>query len=303
MRVNENSEQSHRVKRSLDFQLKGGNFLFRNKRQEFTVQSLADFRSQQTLPIYPHRRMATQVFLVTKGFSSHTCGIENYRLQPNSLLVIPQAYLSSLESMDSAISGFYCSFNFALFSAAQVEKLNQDFRFLFTDTQAHLRLNESVVGDLEFLIKRLIREDSKEKSDLSLIRSYLMTLLHEVNQALPKEPYKNLSRNHIITREFKELLQASQKQSYSVKEYAQELRISSNYLNRAVKSCTGKSVKQLITDALILEAKHLLNLTNLSISGVSYELGIDDAAYFSRMFKKQTGLSPLAYRRMIEKSK
>lgn len=303
MSTNGNSKQPQQAQGAYDFRPERGNFLFRNKRPEFTVQSLSDFRSEQSLPIYPHRRMATQVFLLTEGFSTHTCGIDTYELQPQSLLVIPQSYLSSLERMEPATKGFYCSFNFALFSGPQEEELKQDFAFLFTDTQAHINLNAPGAEDLTLLFNRLIREeDLKDEPDLSLIRSYLMTLLHEIKQVLPKEPNKNLSRNHVITREFKELLQASQEQWYSVKEYADQLRISSNHLNKAVKTATGKSAKQVITDALILEAKYLLHLTNFSVISISYELRMEDPAYFSRMFKKQTGHSPVEYRKMIEKS-
>ncbi|GGB42784.1 AraC family transcriptional regulator [Roseibium aquae] len=67
-------------------------------------------------------------------------------------------------------------------------------------------------------------------------------------------------------------------------------------LNRHCRMFTDKTVAQVIRDRLILEAKRLLAYSRLSVSQIAYDLGYEDPAYFSRVFRKETGLSPLDFR-------
>lgn len=69
-----------------------------------------------------------------------------------------------------------------------------------------------------------------------------------------------------------------------------------DYLNRNYKSMTGYTIIQYINKVRIDHAKELLQATDLSIGEVSYLSGLNDLYYFSKVFKKHTGLSPLQYR-------
>jgi len=66
------------------------------------------------------------------------------------------------------------------------------------------------------------------------------------------------------------------------------LNITEQKLNELTKKNTGETTQQLINDLIILEAKRLFNYENLNVKQVAYQLGFDDAHYFSRFFKKQT---------------
>ena len=68
------------------------------------------------------------------------------------------------------------------------------------------------------------------------------------------------------------------------------------YLNEAVKEVTGTSATLYIRNELILQAKRLLVYTGLAVKEVSDRLGIDDYAYFTRMFTQTTGISPTTFR-------
>lgn len=78
--------------------------------------------------------------------------------------------------------------------------------------------------------------------------------------------------------------------------YAAELGLSATHLNRLVRSVTGRPLTRLLADRLIAEAKRDLVFTNLAVQQIAARLGFQDAAYFSRFFKMQTGLSPRRYR-------
>ncbi|MDL2256864.1 helix-turn-helix transcriptional regulator, partial [Bacteroidales bacterium OttesenSCG-928-I14] len=69
-------------------------------------------------------------------------------------------------------------------------------------------------------------------------------------------------------------------------------------LNKLSISGTGKTVKQHLQDRLLLEAKKEIRLNNKSLKEIAFDLGFNEAAYFSRFFKKQTSLSPLQFRKL-----
>jgi AraC-like DNA-binding protein len=63
-----------------------------------------------------------------------------------------------------------------------------------------------------------------------------------------------------------------------------------------VKQTTGKTIRELINERTLSEAKILLKHTNKQASEIAYELGFLEAASFNRFFKKLTGITPLIFR-------
>lgn len=73
---------------------------------------------------------------------------------------------------------------------------------------------------------------------------------------------------------------------------ASELNLSPRYLSDLLKQETGKTAIELIHLFLVSEAKNLLTGTDHSVSEIAYKLGFENPPYFSRLFKKETGMSP-----------
>ncbi|MBP1991070.1 AraC family transcriptional regulator [Paenibacillus eucommiae] len=75
--------------------------------------------------------------------------------------------------------------------------------------------------------------------------------------------------------------------------------LSRSSLRRIVHQNTGYSLNEYVNRLKISEAKKLLTYTSLQIKDIAYKLGFDDAAYFSRLFKKFTGISPNKFREKL----
>ena len=84
-------------------------------------------------------------------------------------------------------------------------------------------------------------------------------------------------------------------------DYAVELGLSRNYLNRLVKAATGSSTGEWIEHARVNRSKRLLRETQLPVIDVAAAVGLDDQSYFARFFKRQTGLTPTAFRHLSRK--
>ena len=76
----------------------------------------------------------------------------------------------------------------------------------------------------------------------------------------------------------------------------QNIKLSTGHLNRICQTIAAKSPKDIVTDYCIMEAQIALTNVEKSITQVAYELSFDDPAYFSRLFKKVTGMSPKTFR-------
>ncbi|WP_326984272.1 AraC family transcriptional regulator [Chryseobacterium sp. MYb264] len=85
----------------------------------------------------------------------------------------------------------------------------------------------------------------------------------------------------------------------SVRYLSNQLNLSSRYLSDLLKQETGKTALELIHLYLMSKAKNLLKEGQLTISEISFSLGYENPAYFSKLFKKEVGSSPNEYKNNI----
>ncbi|MBP2831229.1 helix-turn-helix transcriptional regulator [Aquimarina sp. U1-2] len=86
-----------------------------------------------------------------------------------------------------------------------------------------------------------------------------------------------------------------------VAEFAKDLNVHPNHLNREIKKHYGKSTKTVIIERYLLAAKCLILQTDLTIQEICYTLDFNNPPYFGRFFKKYTGMSPLQFRKKNSK--
>ncbi|MEO3402605.1 helix-turn-helix domain-containing protein [Mucilaginibacter sp. CAU 1740] len=110
------------------------------------------------------------------------------------------------------------------------------------------------------------------------------------------KPCDSRSRFEVVTKAFKSLLENSFASIKSPATYAERLNISTPYLNECVKTATGFPVSYHIQQRVILEAKRLLYHSDKSVKEIAVDLGYDDYSYFTRLFVKLTGITPIAFR-------
>lgn len=109
---------------------------------------------------------------------------------------------------------------------------------------------------------------------------------------------KHLSLSYLtILEQLESLINHHYLQEKSPQFYAQKLNISGKHLNRVVRATVNKTTSTLIMDRNMLEAKRRMVHTHDSLSHIAYALAFSDYAYFSKVFKLKTGMSPLQFRK------
>lgn len=101
--------------------------------------------------------------------------------------------------------------------------------------------------------------------------------------------------------QFRSLLETQLPLSRRPAYYAEQLHISSVYLNEVVRTVTGLSATQYIQREVMLQAKRLLYYSADPIQQVAHTLGFEDGAYFTRLFTRVCGMSPTEFRKQYRK--
>ena len=129
------------------------------------------------------------------------------------------------------------------------------------------------------------------------MHSLLNLLLLTCNRLYPKEIDGTLqSKSHILVKRFLLALEESYIQNLSIEEYAKQLAITPNHLTQIVKSVMGKTPISIIQEKRIIEIKRLLLHSSKNVSQIADYLNFTDQSYFTKYFKKNTGITPLQYR-------
>jgi AraC-like DNA-binding protein len=140
--------------------------------------------------------------------------------------------------------------------------------------------------------------DTSQKFREQALSSYLTLFLIQSNNLCSLDgglPQSQESGNMILRR-FRELVNQRHNRWHQTSDYARELNVSPDHLNRVVKSMVGKTAKDYIQSCILLDAKRMLYFSGLSAKEIGYELGFSEPANFSAFFKKHTGVAPSHYR-------
>ena len=144
-----------------------------------------------------------------------------------------------------------------------------------------------------------------DKHSQALIVSNLELLLNYCTRFYDRQFLTRTSSNKDIIIEFEKYLKQyfltdkpSTEGVPSVKKCAEAMNLSPNYLSDLLKKETGKNTIEHIHFHVIKVAKNKLLNTSLPINEIAYDLGFEYPAYFTKVFKSKTGMSPSAYRKM-----
>ncbi|WP_222984493.1 helix-turn-helix domain-containing protein [Flagellimonas meishanensis] len=210
------------------------------------------------------------------------------------------------ERIDEQLTGYFCVFTDSFFH--QFGDLNQ-----YPVFQPHgnpvFPLTDEQMQTVIPIFKRMFAEiDSDYAYKYDLLRNMVFELIHAGLKMQPASELKNSGSNAAerISALFMELLERQfpiespmqRMQLRSASDFANQLSVHVNHLNRALKETKQKNTSGLITDRVMQEAKILLRHTNWNISEIANSLRFEETAHFSNFFKKYAGHSPVSFRKL-----
>ena len=250
---------------------------------------------------YPHRHDFFEVLYLKKGSGFHVIDGNNYEIKPPCVFFMSRGQAHKLE-LSQDIEGYIFIFtaDFYLLNRTDQNRLIE-FPFFYTIHQDNPPLqleNESDIRFLEDLFRKGIAEIARpEGYSVEMLRSILDLILTTCSARYQvSESLMNKGKGQILVKRFFHFLEENHRKNLSLNEYAQMIGVTANHLTQTIKQLTGKTSSQIIKDKQLLEIKRLLVHTNLSVSEIAGQLNFDDQSYFTKFFKRETGMTPLQYR-------
>jgi len=275
--------------------------LYKGDYNEFLIVQVEDMYRHVAHAVPPSKATNHTLIYLTAGEAYMNIGSELYTIHENEILIVPAGQIFSFEQYDTSKfnKGYLCNFNDKMLAGKiGTGQLHKEFEFLKIWGQPYLSLKGETSRFIRQLLERLYTAYSQEgPGNLLILQSYLIALLCEMKEAYHPLQIKQQSASLILTNKFRELLSKHITTKHRVSDYAQLLHVTPNHLNKSVKAITSRSPTKWIDETLLLEAKVLLAQTQFSAGEIASSIGIDDQSYFSRLFKKYEGMTPLEYRK------
>ena len=141
----------------------------------------------------------------------------------------------------------------------------------------------------------------KEKK---LTKEKIDTLIFPLCQMLELAYMKNKTENYeklCLEEKIERYLKSNHTENITVSDIAKHFLCSESHISHIFKKQTGKSIREYINNLRISDAKTLLEYSGLTITEIAFSVGFTDSDYFSNVFKKYVGISPMTYRRKLKK--
>ncbi|WP_422106345.1 helix-turn-helix domain-containing protein [Winogradskyella sp.] len=195
-------------------------------------------------------------------------------------------------------SGYHILIHEALF-----KRFAKDYNFLNYKNHESLFVTEEEEQLLIDLFKKAYDEYYKAHFSIEILLSYAQLILSYINTFYQRQFKTRSKKYNKVVSDFYKNLEAYFDDSKDVFElpsvsyFASKSNLSSNYFGDVIKHFTGNSPAEHIQEHLLLVAKNKLRQPDLSISQIAYSLGFDYPTYFTRFFKKKTGVTPTVFRK------
>tara|TARA_R110002072_G_scaffold91862_11_gene204796 strand:+ start:460 stop:1338 length:879 start_codon:yes stop_codon:yes gene_type:complete len=276
-----------------------GQFNNSNSSGRFYSNDLKSHLSQHDFITKAHRHNFYLLVLFTQGGGSHEVDFKTYKVKPGTIFVLKPGQVHQW-NLSKDIDGYilfhssdYFNITFNAFDMEDFPLFKPGLADCYKDLPA-----EDYPKFLDFF--KEIHEEYLGEKDLRFrkICSLINMVYIELSRVLLPSGVEKNSGSRAYYESLKKFEKEIEKNFRSKKlasEYAELLNISSRHLNRVCKSEYGKTATDVILDRIVLEARRLMVQKTKNIGEISMDLGYDDPAYFSRVFKKRCGESPSAF--------
>lgn len=273
---------------------------------QVNVFRLEDCLAPNEKPVQYSRRDFYKITLI-RGRNAYHYADKSLEVDGPTLLFFNPQVPYTWQALSDDATGFFCIFREEFFGGQAGAGLTELLPFRPGGKPAY-PLTAGQDAEVSALFGKMLAEiNSDYPLKYDLVRNYAVELVHYALKLRPSEAlYQHPDAQSRLTAVFTELLErqfpiespAQRVRLRSASDFAGQLAVHVNHLNRCVRATTGKTTTARIAERLAGEAKALLRHTDWNIAEVGYSLGFDEPAHFNYFFKKQTGLAPSAVRRV-----
>jgi len=243
------------------------------------------------------------VILFTKGSGNILINSDHYKVEPNTVAIIAPNQMHSFERLENAegIIFFFCQ-DFYVEEFSFIRLLNLYSYTSQTERDVCnpcLTLTDKEVSPVISVLNSIQTEyESYTPSNNSavIIRSHLNILLLKLSELFESKSGKSFNTDSILIHSLSHLVDSYFIKEHHLEFYTKSFNISESQLNEICNKHFNSSLKKILQNRLMQEARKLLLSTDLSVSEIAYKLNFEDNSYFNKVFKSKTGITPKRFR-------
>jgi AraC family transcriptional regulator, transcriptional activator of pobA len=249
---------------------------------------------------FPHKHTFYHLVLFTSGGGTHAIDFKTFDVTPYQIYFMIPGQVHSW-SFEGDVDGYVIHFSSSFFESFLLKKeyLDQFPFFSGIIDDAVIQIVPTLQPKIINLFEDIITEaETPGRMGLDLIRSLLLQAFILLSRiSTDKKEKQVLPYNYTLLKTFQKLIEKNFATLKLPRDYADLMYITPNHLNALCNDLLGISAGEVIRNRVLLEAKRLLINIDLTIAEIGYQLNFNDNSYFTKFFKKYTGLTPEEFRK------
>jgi AraC family transcriptional regulator, transcriptional activator of pobA len=271
--------------------------------QPFEIYQLEDVQNSNPLLTNTYcRQNRFEIIWIKNGNGIMQAGGQVYSIHDNMLYCIAPGKTYKYLEGDNMLKGYYISFSRDFIQPWKGYEMNGAMEF-FEET-FHLQflpVPDDIQQEMEMIADKMSREyNNCFNQKLELLRGLLnIFVIYFSRTAVQENDAKVFTKDTVLFKQFMGLVKRNFVSKKMVSDYANELCVTANYLNRTVKKVSGNTASYHIQQQIITEAKKQAVHCGSSMKEIAYQLGFDNLAHFSKFFKNNSGTNFTCFKKGI----
>ena len=270
------------------------------QQEDLLISRFSTYLQKHKNLYFPHKHTFYHLVLFTKGGGTHAIDFKTFDVVPYQIYFMIPGQVHSW-SFEGETDGYVIHFSLPFFQSFLLknEYLDQFPFFSGSVDDAVIQIEPLLQQKIVGLFEEIIAEsENPGRMGLDLVRSLMLQVFILLSRTNTDDKEKQLSPyNHTLLKAFQKLIEKNFATLKLPRDYAELLYITPNHLNAVCNDFLGISAGEVIRNRILLEAKRLLINLNFTIAEIGYQLNFTDNSYFTKFFKKYTGLTPEEFRK------
>lgn len=257
--------------------------------------AMISFNSKESAQMEPKKLELAVILLCIKGELSIKINLEEYNVTSPSLVTIMPGQIIEFMDASEPIELYAIALSRRFIDMINIPGWQQQYMTMYNNPIHTLSTQELRALYIFYTMLYSAAANTENPFRLQVIENLIRVFYYGGVSSFPRTNKSAASTNTIVQR-FMELVQEHYTQQRLISFYADKLCITPKYLSKLVKENTGLAASDWIERHVILEARAMLQSSEMTIQQIASALNFPNQSFFGKYFKRATGLSPKQYR-------
>ena len=244
----------------------------------------------------PRKSQRATIVVCTSGSCRVKINLEVFEIKAPKLVTIMPGQIFEILSDVDTLEGYVVSLSKKFVDKVNLPGWHHQYMKMYNNPITDIDHNKLDSLLIFYAILHRAAANDKNPFRMQIIENLISVFYYGGVSSLDNSIESNLKYNNHIVANFLELVQHHYREQRLIQFYASKLCITPKYLSKLVKEHTGRAAADWIEQHVILEARAMLQSSDMSIQQIATSLNFPNQSFFGQYFKRATGVSPKQYR-------